>query len=95
MAPDLKSFFRKSRMSDEIAYFVSDEVIDDFGLFDKKMVKRFLRKFSAGIPEKIGYRDNMLITFILSAHMACYWSRNPRLRKLSNNTRYVRIVEAK
>ena len=71
--PDLKSFFHGGELSDEAAEFLSNDRIGDYGTFDKRMVGRLLRKFGRGVPENIGYRDNMLITFILSCQMATYW----------------------
>ncbi len=87
MAPDLKSFFDGGKMSDEASQFLSTDKIDDYGIFDARMVQRLLRKFGRGVPRNIGYRDNMLITFILSCQMATYWSRNPRTSVLPEDRR--------
>ncbi len=92
MAPDLKSFFDGGKMSDEASQFLSTDQIDDYGIFDARMVQRLLRKFGRGVPRNIGYRDNMLITFILSCQMATYWSRNPRTSVLPEDRRTVAIV---
>ncbi len=78
MAPDLKSFFANGLLSEKSRHFLSDSVIKDYGIFDERSVQRFLRKFSQGVPENIGYRDNMIITFLLSAQMASYWSKTPK-----------------
>ena len=91
MAPDLKSFFHGGQLSETAAGFLSDGSIRDEGIFDPKMVGRLINKFSRRVPEKIGYRDNMLITFILSCQMAMYWSRNPRIETLSESKRTVHI----
>jgi asparagine synthase (glutamine-hydrolysing) len=93
MAPDLKSFLWRGDLDEKTAFFLSDDTLHHYGLFDKKMVYRFLRKFNAGIPDQIGYRDNMLITFILSAQMAMYWSRNPQMVPLNDNDKRVEIID--
>ena len=91
MAPDLKSFLNRGEPSAEAGYFLSDEIIDDYGMFDKKMVQRFLKKFKGRAPDQIGYRDNMLVTFILSAQMAIYWAKNPQDLLLKEESRRVEI----
>jgi asparagine synthase (glutamine-hydrolysing) len=93
MAPDLKSFFRNGRLIDPVAHFLSDGLIDAYGIFDKKMIGRFLRKFSSGVPDQIGYRDNMVITFLLSAQMACYWAGRPRVVPLKESHKRVAVIE--
>ena len=93
MAPDLKSFFNGGDLDDRAAHFLSDERIDAYGIFDKRMVGRYLRKFRAGVPEQIGYRDNMLITFMLSAQMACHWAAHPQLTNLEETKQMVSVVE--
>jgi asparagine synthase (glutamine-hydrolysing) len=74
MAPDLRSFFSKGHLHEKYAHFLSESVIKDYGVFEEKAVGRFLKKFDHGIPKSIGYRDNMIITFLLSTQMAYYWS---------------------
>lgn len=77
MAPDLAAFVhRDGGMTDVAAEFLSEEVLNDYGLFDVKMVQRFLRKFRGGVPENTGYRDNMIFIFILSAQLCRYWIDN-------------------
>jgi len=84
MAPDLKSFFREGRLTEQAAFFCSDKILDEYGIFDKKYVNRLINKFKRGLPAKIGYRDNMLITFILSCQMASYWTGNTKSTKLDH-----------
>jgi asparagine synthase (glutamine-hydrolysing) len=91
MAPDLKSFFHGGSLSDQAAQFLSEDRIRDEGIFDTKMVGRLIKKFNRRVPENIGYRDNMLITFILSCQMAMHWSRNPRIIELPRDKRTVHI----
>ena len=93
MAPDLKSFMQEGKLTEQAAHFLSDELIDNYGIFDKKYVQRFLNKFSRSTAENIGYRDNMIVTFILSTQMAAYWTRHPRVWKLEDNLKNVEIIE--
>jgi asparagine synthase (glutamine-hydrolysing) len=81
MAPDLRSFFAKGRLTEKCEHFLSESVIKDYGIFEEKAVTRFLQKFDQGIPKSIGYRDNMIITFLLSTQMAYYWSKTPKRSK--------------
>lgn len=93
MAPDLKSFFRDGKLTDQAAHFFSDEIIDRYGIFDKKYVSRFLNKYTNKTVENIGYRDNMIATFVLSAQMAAYWTENPRKTTLSKQLKEVEIID--
>ncbi|HLP72280.1 MAG TPA: asparagine synthase (glutamine-hydrolyzing) [Bacteroidales bacterium] len=93
MSPDLRSFIVKGKPTDNTAFFLSDELIKDYGIFNPKWVRRFLQKFSDGIPASIGYRDNMIITFILSTQIACYWMRHPRKYVMSDEILKVKINE--
>ena len=93
MAPDLISFFRDGRPTDQAGYFLEANRIKDYGIFDPKMVERLLLKVKRRKTSEIGYRDNMLITFILSSQMAEYWIRNPKKMALSDNKRTVRDLE--
>jgi asparagine synthase (glutamine-hydrolysing) len=93
MAPDLVSFIRNGCTTDQAGYFLESSRIKDYGIFDSRMVERLLLKLKRRKTSEIGYRDNMLITFILSAQMAEYWIRNPKLTALSDNKRTVRDLE--
>jgi len=92
-APDLRAFYHKGTLSDEAQYYLSNDMINDYGIFDPTFIKRFLRKFQRGIPENIGYRDNMIITFLLSAQMAQWWAKNPRKPKLPESMKKVDITD--
>lgn len=92
-SPDLKAFFRGGKLSEQAAYFLSKDMLSDFGIFDEKKVNRFIRKFDKGIPEVIGYRDNMLITFILSSQMVNYWIRHPKHHELDSRLKKVEIID--
>jgi asparagine synthase (glutamine-hydrolysing) len=85
MAPDLKSFFISGKLTEQAAYFLSDNMLDQYGIFDKKIVSMLIKKFERRMPEEIGYRDNMAFTFVLSCQMANYWARNPKNNSLNMN----------
>lgn len=78
MSPDLKSFCRNGKLTENASFFLDNKLIVDYQIFNPKWIQRFLMKFKDGVPENIGYRDNMIITFILSAQIAQYWAKNPR-----------------
>ena len=42
------------------------------------MVSRFLKKFENRVPEQVGYRDNMIMVFILSTQIAHHWAKSPK-----------------
>jgi len=91
MAPDLKSFFSNGKLTEQSAYFLSDNLLDQYGIFDKKIVSMLVKKFERRMPEDIGYRDNMAFTFVLSCQMANYWARNPKDN--SHNIKQLHIYE--
>lgn len=91
MSPDLRSFIVNGRPTENTAFFLSDELIKAYGIFDNKWVKRFLLKFSNGIPASIGYRDNMIMTFILSTQIANYWLLHPRRASLPEESLKVKF----
>jgi asparagine synthase (glutamine-hydrolysing) len=92
-APDLISFFRDGQLTEWARHFLSDDVVNDVGLFSTKHVNRFIRKFERRIPDEIGYRDNMIVTFILSAQIAAHWAKHPKKMTLDENLRRVEIVD--
>lgn len=93
-SPDLRSFYGKGRLSDLASHFLSKSMLDEYGVFDSKYVSRFLNKFERGIPTQIGYRDNMLITFILSCQMVNYWTRHPKHHELDSRLKKVEIIDS-
>lgn len=93
MAPDLVSFFKDGKLTPRAQQFLDPSMIEDYGLFDTKYVSRFVKKFERGIPEEIGYRDNMIITFILSSQVSKYWAKNPKKICLDASMRTVRLVD--
>ena len=91
MSPDLRSFIINGKPTDNTAFFLSEDLLRDYQIFNPKWVQRFLKKFANGIPDSIGYRDNMIITFILSTQIAKYWAKNPKQYSLSNDKLTVKI----
>ncbi len=91
MAPDLKSFFINGKLTDNASFFLSEGLLNDYGIFNSKWVHRFISKYKDGINGNIGYRDNMIITFILTAQIANYWMKNPRSNKLSEENLTIAI----
>jgi len=90
-APDLKSFFHGGGLSEQAAYFLSEDTVREYGVFDEAMVNRLVGKFNRQMPAEIGYRDNMLITFILSCQMTQFWAMNPKRDALDPERMTVKI----
>ena len=94
MSPDLKSFIKQNgKLTENASFFLESDLIKDYHIFNPKWVNRFLTKFKEEVPEYIGYRDNMIITFILSAQIAQYWAKNPRKLELSEELLTVAITD--
>ena len=91
MSPDLKSFINSKGPTENTKYFLSELLIKEYQIFNPKWVTRFLKKFEQGIPENIGYRDNMIITFLLSAQIANYWAQNPKTFSLPDDLLHVEL----
>jgi len=92
-APDLQSFHRDGAWTETASYFLSPERIAEYGIFDPGFVQRFCRKFINGLPVEIGYRDNMVASFILSAQMIQYWINNPKKHTLKEEIKTVEISD--
>jgi asparagine synthase (glutamine-hydrolysing) len=93
ISPDLESFFQNRQLSDQASYFLSENLIEDYGIFDKKIINRLINKYKKRSHDGIGYRDNMLITFILSCQMVEYWIRNPKSNKLDEKLKTLEIID--
>ena len=92
-APDLISFWVENDFSDETKYFLSENMINRYRIFDSKFVSRFMRKFRNRKPSEAGYRDNMLITFILTTQIINYWIDHPKESSLDERLLKVRIYD--
>lgn len=91
MSPDLRSFIRSEGPTENTMFFLNDSLIKEYQVFNPKWVARFLKKFDHGIPGNLGYRDNMIITFLLSTQISEYWARHPRDISLSDDLLQVEI----
>ena len=92
-APDLRAFIRNGKPVPLVEHYLSPEMIREYGLFDERFVSRLLRKFSNRSIDQIGYRDNMMLIFILSAHLALYCAWNPVRTLLDEKLRSIDIIE--
>lgn len=96
MAPDLKSFFKNGALTERASFFLSPELIKNYGIFNDRFVCRFLNKYKNGLPDTVGYRDNMIITFIISSQIIYYNIRNNNNSNIDNALQQnVRIVDYK
>lgn len=95
MAPDLKSFFKNGKLVDSINEFLSDSSINTHGIFNNKFIKRLIRKYEDRPIDKIGYRDNMLMTFIISTQMIDYMNKQKDDYELEQKNNKVDIEELK
>jgi len=94
IAPDLASFVRGGKPTEMAGSFLAPDRLRDYGIFEPKMVERLLFKYHRRGDEGIGYRDNMLVSFILSTQIAEYWIRNPAIApELKDDRRTVDIQE--
>ena len=93
MAPDLKSFFRNGKPTEECAYLLSDGIMKECGVFEPKVVQKFISKIEMQKPETIGYRDNMIITFLLSTHAVYHWIKNKKMPVLDKKLQKVSVVD--
>ena len=91
MAPDIYAFYNEKGIKEVAESLLSPQSIDETGAFNGKMVTRFLRKFSKGVPAKLGYRDNMIFTFILSTQACLHWIKHPRINVLDPAKRSVNV----
>ncbi len=80
-APDLKAFFSKGKLGAMASDYLSPASIASAGIFEPRMVDRFLVKFAKGAPENVGYRDNMLFCFMLSTQLIAHHCRHPRINQ--------------
>jgi asparagine synthase (glutamine-hydrolysing) len=92
-APDLRAFIRNGKPVPLVEQHLSPEMIREYGIFDERYVARFLRRFSERPPDKVGYRDNMTLVFILSTQIAQYWAHNPLQTFLDERLRTIDIME--
>lgn len=95
IAPDLSSFFRDGKPTENTSFFLNDSIVKDYGIWDPKYVARFIGKFKNGVPDNVGYRDNMLVCFMLSTQIVQYWINNPINYTLYDNDFKIKINDYK
>ncbi|MBN2656325.1 MAG: asparagine synthase (glutamine-hydrolyzing) [Spirochaetales bacterium] len=93
MAPDLTAFFPSGRKGRLVEEFLNNGIVKDYGLFDSRMIERFIGKIERRGIESAGYRDNMLISFLLSAQIIEQGIRNPQRKKIDKDKMANRILE--
>ena len=76
-APDLKAFFEGGRLGKLMNESLSPDAVEAAGLFDAAAVERFRSKFARGMPPHVGYRDNMLASFLLSTQLVSAQLKHP------------------
>ena len=94
MAPDLGSFFPDGKKGELVEKFLNEDIINEYGIYDSKMVKRLIFKIERRGLESAGYRDNMLISFLLSNQIIEYQLRNPEEKTPDFEKQAVNILEA-
>jgi asparagine synthase (glutamine-hydrolysing) len=92
-APDLRAFIRNGKPVELVEYYLSMDMIRGYGVFDERFVARFLKRFSERSSNQVGYRDNMLLVFILSAQIDLDCAHHIRLAPLGEELRTVNIIE--
>lgn len=92
-APDLKAFFPDGKLCELGQHHLGRESIEATGIFDRTMVSRFLNKWNRGLPVDIGYRDNMIFTFLLSTQIAAAHAREGSHRSAPLSPRTIDYLE--
>jgi len=93
MAPDLGAFFPNGKDGFLVQKFLNKDIIKRFGIYDPKMVERFLFKISRRGLKSAGYRDNMLISFLMSNQIIEYQIRDPEIKTNNMDRQAVCILE--
>lgn len=91
-APDLKAFFPGGKLGELARTHLDPAALDSVGLFDRNMVERFLGKFAQGVPDQVGYRDNMILCFLLSTQIAAHHAREKPEAKSPTSPRTVDVL---
>lgn len=92
-APDLRAFIRSGKPVPLVDHYLSTKKIRDSGIFDDRFVARFLKRFAERSADQVGYRDNMLLIFILSAQIALDCAQDACTVPLREDMRTVNIIE--
>ncbi|HQL01080.1 MAG TPA: asparagine synthase (glutamine-hydrolyzing) [Smithellaceae bacterium] len=92
-APDLRAFIRDGRPVPLVEEYLSPERIRHYGVFDERFVARFLNRFTQRSAHQVGYRDNMMLIFLLSAQIALHCAANPQRKSLDEKLLLVDLNE--
>ena len=80
-APDIAAFINNGRLNPLAGEMLSSETVRKYGIFSVEKVQRLLEKgqmaSQAGKP--LGYRDNMIFTFVLTTQLSCHWANHKRI----------------
>jgi asparagine synthase (glutamine-hydrolysing) len=93
MSPDSKSFFRNGKPTPECEYLLSSRMCEECGIFDAGVVGRFVQKMCSRTLDDAGYRDNMIMTFLLSTHASYHWIKNRKAATLKPELKKVEIID--
>ncbi len=91
-APDIDCFFNEST-PEYLENFLSERMINKYGIFDYNKVKKLLDKCKAG--RAIGFRDNMSLVGILSTQLLVshfienFPSQKPYIRESERQIKYI------
>jgi asparagine synthase (glutamine-hydrolysing) len=92
-APDLASFFPAGKRGRLVDQYLNREIVSDYGIYDPRMVERFIFKMERRGIESAGYRDNMLISYLLSNQIIEYQIRNPENKQIDYSKQTINILE--
>lgn len=93
LAPDLGSFFPNGKEGFLVLKFLNHDTIKQYGIYDPKMVERLIFKINRRGAESAGYRDNMLISFLMSSQIIEYQIRNTEQKTNNMDRQTVSILE--
>lgn len=95
LAPDMAAFFPDGKRGILVDQFLNRDIIKNYGLYDPKMVERFIFKIEKRGLASAGYRDNMLISFLMSNQIIEYQIRNAESKKLDMSRQTINILETR
>lgn len=93
MAPDLAAFFPNGKKGILVDQFLNSDIIKQYGLYDPKMVERFISKIERRGLDSAGYRDNMIISFLMSNQIIEHQIQNAESKSVDHNKQTIDILE--
>lgn len=91
-APDLKAFFPDGAPCELARQELDRRTVEEIGVFEPRMVERFMDKFARGLPERLGYRDNMVFCFLLSTQIAARHAREAAPNRAPTSRRTTDVI---